>query len=54
MPKFEKIEVNGQYRFQAVNAKARKIAAEFGYDLIDVRGMMLIVQATKGKLDFAW
>lgn len=54
MPKFEKIEVNGEYRFQAVNAAARKICARLGYGLIDARGMFAIIKETKGNLDFAW
>lgn len=52
MPKFEQIEVNGEYRFQAVNAAARKLAAKFGYGLIDARGMIALVREAKGKLEF--
>lgn len=53
MAKFEKIEVNGEYRFQAVNAAARKLAAKFGYGLIDIGGMLLLSEAAKGKVQFA-
>lgn len=52
MAKFEQIEINGEYRFQAVNAAARKLAAKFGYGLIDVRGMIMLTHEAKGKVEF--
>lgn len=51
MAKFQKIEVNGEYRFQAVNAAARKLAAKFGLGLIDIRGLLLLTSETKGRIE---
>ncbi|NSX90106.1 hypothetical protein [Agrobacterium tumefaciens] len=52
MAKFQQIEVDGVYKFQAVNAAARKLAARFGYGLIDVRGMLMLTHEAKGNVEW--
>lgn len=51
MAKFKKIEVNGVYQFEAVNAAARKLVAKFGLGQIDIRGLLLLTSETKGKIE---
>jgi len=51
MAKFLKIEVAGEYRFQAQNEKSRKLAVKFGCDgLVNIRTLLLITTEAKGKV----
>jgi hypothetical protein len=52
MAKFQQIEINGQYQFQALNAAARKMAAKFGLGMISGSSMVLLISAAKGKIEF--